>query len=258
MKFFFLNFLILISAKSVAQNVNFCNYFGLEVDVQVTERKTSKRVNPYILKDQDDAFSEFLKDHSNRFEYILYKYLPNFSALTNYYPDTNRIQQEFCDSVLKLGELNNYFIHLTPKNLVTWNADVDTFSMHELMLVASKFFYCDEINKKDTTIQTHICIGINGQNEYKSDRDLTLLEAFSLEVIFSNRSGAEDPPFYGDFYSYKRQIEKEKLSEFKDFESYLLNIRTLCYEKMIENVNLKYELMEYYIANKSNLGFVIL
>ena len=257
MKVVIILFYLLISVNSFSQELDYCNYFSLEVSETEYNGNKSKSYNPIIISGKGDRFSKFLKDHHNRFDYILFKNSSKFKVVGNYYPDTIKMRDEFCVNVLNRSEIKNYFQILTPKSLVTWDSRVDTFTIDELMLVASKYFYCDRINKKDTSIQSHICIGINGQREFKSNRDLTLLEAFSFEAIFSYLGKKKDPLFLSQFNSLKRRINKEKKGDFKDFSSYLLEIRTACYKEIQHNSDLKNKLLRYYSRNKNNLNFII-
>jgi len=248
---------LLITVKAFAQELNYCNYFTLEVAVIEDDGEFSKVVSPTIIEHKNDAFSKFLNKHNNRFQYILFKDPSQFGDFAKFYPDDEKIQNEYCQQVVNSTQIKSYFSALTPKNLVTWNAKADTFSIDELMLVASKFFFCDAINKEDTTIQTHVCIGINGQDEYKSDRDLTVLEAFTFEAIFSYLNKRKVPLFYAEFELFKNKTTKEKTTEFNDFDSFLIDIRKLCYKEMQSNKDLKTKLLNYYHKNVDNLNFVI-
>lgn len=160
-------------------------------------------------------------------------------------------------SILIRLKRNSTFKILTPKAISACKIPADTYFVSELMLVASKFFYCDKIIEKDTAIQSHICIGINGQKEFKSNRDLTVLEAFCFEAIFNYLVKRKGPLFYKEFYNYLGKVGKEKKSDFKDFDSYLLDVRKLIYNKMQHSKALEAALLKYYHQNKNNLNFII-
>jgi hypothetical protein len=249
--------LFLLSTKIYSQHLDYCKYFKLEVSEKEYGAKKAKSFNPAIVKNQQDKFGNFVKNHNNRFDYLLYKNIQILQEISNYYPDTNKIEVLFCDFLNSNKDINKYFKALTPKKIAKWNSPPDTFSVNELMIVASKYFYCDDISKKDTVVKSHICIGINGQAEFKSTRDLTLLEAFTFEAIFSYIASNDEPLFYKEFYKFLKVIQKEKINEFKDFDSYLLEIRNLCYKEMMVNVDLKNKLVSYYKNNKSNLNFIL-
>jgi hypothetical protein len=247
----------LVTCTTFAQELNYCDYFTLGVSEETYEGKQLKSYWPVVLKDKKDKFSRFLDDHSGRFEYILFKTHDQFDEVGSFYPDSLKIKAEFCNAVLRTGAIQNYFRALTPKTLLTPDQITDTFSVDELMLVASRFFYCDAVNKEDTTVQSHICVGINGQTEYKSDKDLTVLEAFSYEAIFSYLTGRKEPVFYKEFSVSRRKAVKEQIKVFKDFDSFLVEVRKACYNEMERNPDLKKKLMAYYRKNKENLGFVL-
>jgi hypothetical protein len=238
-----------------SQELNYCDYFNLEVKETGKGRKKSNAAWPVVLKSKKDRFYVFLINHSERFEYIITKHTIKFGEIAKYYPDTTKIRSEFCNQLINTKEIQNYFPVLTPNYLVNWDSFQDTFTVSELMLAASRFFYCDAINMKDTSIQSHLCIAINGQAEFKSERDLTLLEAFSIEALL--KVYMLNPQFITEFLEYKDKIAVENRSEFKDFDSYLLTIRRLCYLKMQENEDLKIMLLAYYEKNRNNLNFLI-
>jgi len=251
-------FFCLAAFQSLAQELNYCDYFSFDVSEIEYEGKQVKSYSPVVLHNKKDAFGKFLLKHGGRFEYILFKDPAAFDEIADYYPDTAKIRDVFCSKVLNRMDVQSYYFPaLSPRRLVSWDNVNDTFSVQELMLTASKFFYCDAVDEKDTTVQSHICIGINGQGEYKSNRDLTLLEAFSYEAIFHYLSKRKEPVFYSEFSAARRKAAKEKRNSFKDFESYLLEVRKRCYTEMENNQDLKTKLLAYYGQNRSNLNFVI-
>lgn len=248
----------LITTKTFSQSINYCNYFSLEVKEIVKEGKKLKLYSPVCLLIPHNKFGKFLVKHSTRFDYILNKKSIDYKDVSDYYPDTVKIRNEFCNKIINESKMQKYLTSLTPKKIVLWEEPADTFSIKELMLVASRFFFCDGINKNDTTIQSHICIGINGMSELESDKDLTLLAAFSIEAIFSFLTSKKEPLFYSEFYSFKENISKTQINYFKNFDSYLIEIRNLCYKEMEKNKNLKANLLKYYKKNKSNFNFILM
>ncbi len=257
MKSVILLIIILKVSITYSQDINFCNYFTLKVNEVEYNGKKTKACSPQIIYFKKDRFSKFARKHNLRFDYIIFKHALKFNKIAENYPDTIKIHQTFCDSIINQKNTQYYLGSLTPKSLLKRTISKDTFSMKEIMLVASKFFYCDKINRKDTSIQSHICIGINGQNEFKSERDLTVIEAYCYEVIFHYLIKKNDPKFYTEFYKFKGALIKEKKSEFVDFDSHLLLIRKLCYSEMENNVDLENKLKEYYNKNRNNLNFTI-
>jgi hypothetical protein len=126
-----------------------------------------------------------------------------------------------------------------------------------MMEVASRFFYCFGVNESDTTIMYKICIGVHGQNEGDSSKDLLLLEAFSIEAILFYMSKNKIPDFYSEFKNFLQIQTIAKKKEFTDFDSYLKEIRQMCYLEMQRNLDLKNKLAEYYQTNRRNLNFEI-
>ena len=249
--------LLLPAVNSFSQTLNYCDYFSVKFSEVAYEGQKYKSCEPVIFEKRHDKASQFFKEHHNRFEYILFKHIDDYKALGDYFPDSIRIQQAFCETVLHSATIQDYFSCLTPKDIVGWKAEQETFTVNELMLVASRFFYCDYISTEDTTVQSHTCIGIHGQRELKSTRDYTLLEAFSGEAVFHYLGKRKEPLFYQQFVLFKNTASKENLNAFTDFDTYLATIRQLCYDKMQQNEDLKKQLLKYYSRNRDNLNFEI-
>lgn len=64
-------------------------------------------------------------------------------------------------------------------------------AMDDVVQVAARFFYPDMI-RPDGTIQTHVCVDLNGVHDLQRPRDLAL-EAFLYDAIFEAISGGGTP-----------------------------------------------------------------
>jgi hypothetical protein len=120
------------------------------------------------------------------------------------------------------------------------------------MDVASRFFYCDMVFP-DTTVQSHVCIGINGVKETKWEKDYTLLAAFCYEAIFT----AKDSMLDNSYASEKKEACAAHRTAITSLDQYLLDVRADLFERMKHNELLKNLLLNYYQENKSNLAFTI-
>lgn len=249
---------LLLTRFLFSQDLNYCDYYSIQFSLIVDEGHEYKSCEPIIFAEQTDRAGDFFRKHRNRFDYILYKHINDYKELGDYFPDTNRIRQAFCDQVLHSPKIQHYFAHLTPAFITAQKPEKDTFKLDELMLVASRFFYCDYINKADTSIQSHMCIAINGQKDIHASRDYTVLEAFNCEAIFYYFGKKKDPLFLRQFTTFTRKTSQEKRFEFADFESYLLLIRNLSYDYMQHNDDLKKKLLNYYHKNRLNLNFELI
>ena len=123
------------------------------------------------------------------------------------------------------------------------------------MKVASRFFMCDTIREKDTTIGYHVCIAINGTGELETTRDYTVLEAFCFEAIFSSLRGK--PKFIEDFNNFVTTASRDDREHFIDFQTHLTIVKKKCYESMEKDQNLENTLMKYYNQNIDNINFKI-
>jgi hypothetical protein len=114
---------------------------------------------------------------------------------------------------------------------------------------------CDDIDKKDTTIGYHICVGLNGISEISTTRDCTVLEAFCFEAIFENLKG--NPNFIKNFNSYLDKSLKENKKHFTDFKTLLNNVKEECYVNMENDNELEKLILHHYRKNKDNISFTI-
>lgn len=249
--------ILLGTNKSFTQPLNYCDYFSLEF----TERENGNKNNLYfhidVNRKRKTVFGRFVKAHDIRFKYLLLKFSDKLQDIKQLYPDTALIAERFCNEIIRSDSVQLYFSALTPNNLTTWDLRNDSFTTQEMMEVASSFFYCHGVNESDTTIMYKICIGIHGENEGNSSKDLLLLEAFTIEAILFYMSKNKIPDFYSDFENFLQIQTSAKRKEFKDFDSYLKEIRQMCYLEMQRNTDLKKKLVEYYQTNKRNLNFEI-
>lgn len=204
-----------------------------------------------------------LMNYKKRFEYLLI----NVSAIhapgkaqerTNIwklYPDTVTLKRLYLDKFIEDKQLVRYF-EATAKYIKDPNLRRELhFTQGELMEVASKFFYCDEI-LPDTSVQAHVCVGLNGIKEAQWQRDYTLLQAFCYEGIFSQFDN--DTSQLWDSFIAEKKISADKFrSNMTSIPGYLQDVKLDLFERMKNNEALKKELLAYYEANKHNLAFTI-
>lgn len=207
--------------------------------------------------------SELIK-YKRRFEYLLINiseiHLPdNFeerNRIFDLYPDTLEIKRLYLRKFVQDNRLLTYFEETfapidNPKVKVT-----KLYTVDELMEVGSKFFYCDKVNP-DSSIQAHICVGLNGVKEAVWEKDYTLLEAFCYEGIFAQIE-KEDSRIWDIFVSEKKKTYEQFKMTITTLEQYLEDVKFELFERMKNNETLKKELLEYYELNKTNLAFKIL
>lgn len=171
------------------------------------------------------------------------------------YPDTIELKHLYLNEFVQDDHLVRYFEesykHIRKPDL---NPKVN-FREDELMEVASKFFYCDKV-LADTSVQAHICIGLNGVSEANWSTDYTLLEAFCYEAIFSDL-GKEDSPIRSSFGTMKEQSVQKYKAEIGSLDEYLENVKLDVFDRMKSDHVLRENLLEYYELNKDNLAFQI-
>lgn len=207
-------------------------------------------VSTFINSVPGDKLSRFVDRHHYRFEYVLINKTADLRSYSHMYPDTPGIKARFATYIRTDSAMNGYF------NVLTGNTSPKIqYSVAEMMHTASRFFMCDRVKPKDTTLGYHICIGLNGQKELNNSRDLTVLEAFCFEAIFQNFTGKHDPAFLVHFDQYAAEA-KHKLPV-TNLDKFLEEAKNYCYNAMEHDDALKRALLKYYKKNRKNLGFVI-
>jgi hypothetical protein len=205
-----------------------------------------------------------LNEYNRRFEYLLINvpeiHFPQKAErrkeIWDLYPDTTKLKRLYLNEYIQDEKLKNYF-ELTKTAI--WNENFEatiTFTVDELMEVASKFFYCDKVFS-DTTVQSHICIGLNGVGEANWAKDYRLLEAFCYEGIFNDLD--KDISSIDESYSFEKNEACQKYkSMIASLEMYLNDVRNELFARMKNDPVLRTKLLEYYEQNKSNLAFKIM
>lgn len=204
-----------------------------------------------------------LQDYNRRFDYLLInvskmhqpEYAEKRKEIWDLYPDTTKLKRLYLNAFIQDKELENYFE--TTYSGITDSSFIATitYTENDLMEVASKFFYCDKVFP-DTTVQSHVCVGLNGVSEANWSKDYTLLEAFSYEAIFDDLM--KDSSKIDETYSSekKKACEKHKAT-ITTLEEYLIEVRNDLFVRMKNDQTLKSVLLEYYEDNKGNLAFRI-
>jgi len=205
-----------------------------------------------------------LMTYRSRFEFLLM----NVSAMHqpenakrrteiwNLYPDTSKLKRLYLNEFAKDKKLAGYFKETADPIIDKHEKISKTFTEEELMNVASKFFYCDQVFP-DTSVQSHVCIIINGMKETNWEKDYTLLEAFCYEAIFDDF--AKDTSLIDQSYDAEKQKAIQRYrSEIIALDLYLEDVKQDLFERMKNSADLKKALLEYYELNESNLAFRII
>ncbi len=257
MKFlFFLMLVFIVSCRSnksiITKNVD------IEVYTYENEGGIQAAAMPKISSESK------LNEYNRRFEYLLINipeiHLPSKSdrrkEIWNLYPDTAKLKRLYLKEYIRDERLRNYFEISKSAISHTPSKSEINFTPDELMEVASKFFYCDQVFP-DSTIQSHVCIGLNGVSEANWERDYTLLEAFCYEGIF-NDFDKELSPVDASYSVNKREACLKYKLTMHSLDKYLLDVRKELFTRMKNDSNLRKSLLSYYEQNKSNLAFKIM
>jgi hypothetical protein len=251
-----LSFLLFFSHLSYAQQINLCDYFSISVAQMLIKGQQKIIVSAAINSSVETAFGKELKEHHMRYDYLITRIFRNDSSLISHYPDSPKIQQLFCEQLKGPSSFRKNLELICPTNLSNQACKKGKFSFSDMMFVASRFFYCNKVNK-DTAIIPKICVGINGIKEMNTNKDLAALEAFVFEAIFNSLQEKNEPPFLEDFTQAIQTHMKARIKNIKSIDEFLLQVRNDCFNEMEQNENLKKSLLAYYKKNKSTINFTL-
>lgn len=240
-----------------AQKIDYCQYFYMDISFREENSEMIKSYSPEIRQHPQDEFSDFAQQHSNRFSYLLWNKLGDLGPVAEIYPDSTSMDLAFCNLIRNNKPFRLYLDNLIPVALRDQHINADTFSVDELMLVASRFFYCIEIQESDTVIISHICVSLNEEEFIPYKRDLTLLEAFAFEGIFHSLMNEEKPKFDANFKRYVNETTDRYKDIADSFDELLVSVRHECFALMEDDEDLKNSLLNYYAANRDNLNFIV-
>ena len=233
------------------------HYFKINSQQTIYEGKTYTQVYPALTTKTDNSLAAFMHQHPRRFEYILQN-KTQFADYSDLYPDTVRMTKSYVQRLSVNKPFLSYFSQLSSPIVTPQKTKKELFKKDEMMLVASRFFLCDQV-RPDTTISWHVCIGLNGMKEANWKKDYTLLEAFCFEAIFDKMfSKNEDETKYMEqFLKYVDQDTKKHRTTFKTKEQLLEAVKTDVFSHMQSDQELQRVLTIYYRQNEKSLPFRI-
>jgi hypothetical protein len=227
------------------------------IDIQTFEQNGVQKAAAMASHSPNSAY----RAYKRRFDYIILN-TPKIHAadqvearkkLFGLYPDTLAMKAEykrllFMDSTLSSNMLA--MIHAIDQK--EDRQQITQFSEEEFFQVASRFFYIDSILSV-ASFQTHICIGINGVNQTKNQKDLTLLAAFSYEAIFSDFN-REASLIDQVFEKHKQELE-QKMKSGEINKTDIEALRKDLYARMAQDIVFQKVLLDAYHQNEANLAF---
>jgi len=252
----FLCLLLFISCQTHQSIIR--DHVTIEIYPYESENQVKAAAMPALRDDSE------LAPYKRRFEYLLINvseiHLPEKAeernAIFNLYPDTVALKKLYLEKYTRDKKLAAYFEEtmapITNANLET----TKIYTADELMEVASKFFYCDLV-EADTSVQAHVCVGLNGIKEATWEKDFTLLEAFCYEAIFHDFD-QEESPIWESFVSKKREACQKYKATIITLDQYLEDVKLAVFDSMEHDEILKKALLDYYELNKTNLAFKII
>lgn len=210
-----------------------------------------------IKKPASNKVGQFILDHE-RFIYIFNnRSNETTTKVFESEPDLLKLKKVFDFNINRDSIFNHSLTNLLRP--ICGNSSRDTFSLNELMMVASRFFYCEAISPNYGIGNHMACVGFNGQSESHWKKDYTALEAFCFECLM-RKYGTTSYRNIEDFFyqAISNNISFSRWSNTKVNNYLLLLIRNDVYERMQGCQLLKSLLCSYYKENEGNLSFVIM
>jgi hypothetical protein len=240
-----------------AQKFDYCHYFYLDISTREENGEKIKSYSPEIDHSHQDTLSEFLNQHYNRFSYLLWNKLGDLNSIADTYPDTIAMDSLFCNLMQKNSLFLFYLNNVVPSSFRPHGMMPDRFTTDEMMLVASRFFYCLEIQQSDTVIISHICVNLKDKETIPFKRDMTLLETFAFEGIFNALQKEENSKIDANFRRYINDSTDRLKDITTSLDELLVTVRHECFALMEDDTDLKDALLKYYSDNRDNLNFII-
>lgn len=255
---FYLFFLVcLFSCKRLKINYVtrhvFPELFPLKITPQLFKGNVANSYYNSINKNVGGEVANFVKVYTYRFEYIVAHALDT-SLSRKIAEDATTIKTKFQEYLLSENFYKQFTLLINPSktnpraNLI--------FSKEEYFHTGSLFFICDEVNKKDTSINYHICVGINGIPDHDKTNEKLALQALCFEAIFKNIIGSKSL-LLKSFDSYISKAATKYRRSFVDYNSYLQNVRHTCFKDIEYDKNFQKILMTYYLENRESINFTI-
>ena len=246
-----------LAQVSFGQALNFVDQIEVRVYPNTNEMNGGATAMVELAK------SSPLWDYHRRFDYLILNtpviHAPENgkwrSDLFSLYPDTVALKKKYLEALTSDTVLQSYF-QTAQKAILHPQSTVKTVYDREILFeVASRFFYCDQVNP-DSTVQAHVCIGINGLKDSSWKSDYTLLAAFCYEAIF-NDFDQKHAGLDLAFSSNKLSAMEENKSHLSNKEEFLIFVREGLYEKMSKDKHLQKVLLSYYKKHQKDLSFRI-
>lgn len=230
----------------------------LHIDIQTFEQNGVQKAGAMASHSPKSAYSAYKR----RFDYIILN-APKIHApdqaearkkLLGLYPDTLELKAEYLRILIQDSTLSTNV--LTMMRAIAANGvgqPKAPFSKAQFFEVASRFFLLDSISPKGK-IQTHICIGINGQQELVNSSQFHLLAAFCYEAIFTDFD--KEVSVIDEVF----EIHRQELSEIilKDKKRNRISFyQQVLFQKMASDAVFQEALLKYYELNRNNLAFEI-
>lgn len=242
------------SVKLLGQDVDYCQYFYLNVEKTGDGDVHHFSYYPDIRKIPGDALSSFMQSHSNRFHYLLNNKLGSIHDQLDLNGTTAQIDSGFCKLMHDTENFLEYIGELIPHQDDNIRPEKNAFTMDEMMNIASRFFHVESINESDTTIQRAICVGRHGVSDLALTKDFSSLEAFIFEAVF-NDILKKNSRLEANFESCIETSLRELRSMPVTLPELLRETRARCYSEMAKDEDLKKNLLRYYQKNRDNVSW---
>ena len=261
----YLLIVLIISSNLFAQNKitikkHYKDILYLGFDILPSDDLPDTLITSYLMINklpEESVFADLINNNHVLFEYMFMHNNVKIMSIKSL-EDTTTCRLNYFNSLQNSIEFDSVMLpiankYLQNKNLTSNYSDIneEIFSKDDILKIAVRFFYPSAIlNDK---IQAHICVGINGMDDFPHKRNL-VLEGFILQAIFNNLDNSQYQ-IIEDFSNAKKIASNLELS--KDDETILKRAQGIIWVLMYSSNDLWEVIIKEFKNKKHILPFKI-
>ncbi len=221
----------------------------------------NKHIGSYLMINklpEESVFADLINNNLLLFDYMFQHNNVRKEISIKSLEDTTTCRLNYFNSLKNSIEFDSVIIpivnkYLQNKNLISNYSDTneEIFSKDDILKIAVRFFYPSAIF--DNKIQAHVCVGINGMDDFPHKRNL-VLEGFIFQVVFNNLDNSQYQ-IREDFENAKNTAIKLELSN--DKETILKRSQGIVWTLMYHSKGLWEAIIDSYKIKKNILPFKI-
>jgi len=236
------------------QSINLSDHFN----IRAKNGKSGIYCEASVNKRDKSTVGKYINAHAERFDFLLLNFPDCPYLFDPKVTSQSKAKKEYAHCLFSNSKLKELFNNLLPDTCRTIHTAKKSFNLVEVLNTGSKFFFCERVDRADTSITMHICVGINGLDELSKTEHSLELEAFLFEALYKNLNNRKKHPFFTEFYNQLPEFGRAGKKKFKDFDTYLTDIRSMMYDYVKKHPLFTRLILDYYRENKANVNFEII